>query len=105
MTLSDLYDQPHLIGSAWLWLLISLDIYIVFAFMSCKTVIMTCMSLRCLFLIYFDNSSLLSTELTEIDAARNWPCKGGRIPKTWRFDPLTSQTSGLFVAKFTKVVI
>ncbi|KAL2662495.1 hypothetical protein GLYMA_02G047100v4 [Glycine max] len=46
-----------------------------------------------------------TAELTEIDAASDWPCKGGRIPKTWRFDPLTSQTSGLFVAKFTKVVI
>ncbi|KAE9614593.1 putative RNA (C5-cytosine) methyltransferase, S-adenosyl-L-methionine-dependent methyltransferase [Lupinus albus] len=46
-----------------------------------------------------------TAELVEIDAARNWPCKGGRIPKTWRFDPLTSQTSGLFVARFTKVVI
>jgi hypothetical protein len=31
--------------------------------------------------------------LAEIDAARNWRCKDGRIPKTWRFDPLTSQTS------------
>ncbi|KEH20375.1 NOL1/NOP2/sun family RNA methylase, putative [Medicago truncatula] len=47
----------------------------------------------------------ITAELTEIDAARNWPCKGGRIRKTWRFDPLTSQTSGLFVAKFRKVVI
>ncbi|XP_061357179.1 rRNA (cytosine-C(5))-methyltransferase NOP2C isoform X1 [Gastrolobium bilobum] len=47
----------------------------------------------------------VTAELTEIDAARTWPCKGGRIQKTWRFDPLTSQTSGLFVAKFTKVVI
>ncbi|XP_019446890.1 PREDICTED: multisite-specific tRNA:(cytosine-C(5))-methyltransferase trm4b isoform X2 [Lupinus angustifolius] len=46
-----------------------------------------------------------TAELVEIDAARNWPCKGGRIPKTWRFDPLASQTSGLFVARFTKVVI
>ncbi|CAJ1942337.1 unnamed protein product [Sphenostylis stenocarpa] len=46
-----------------------------------------------------------TAELIEIDAARNWPCKGGCIPKTWRFDPLTSQTSGLFIAKFTKVVI
>ncbi|RDY14231.1 hypothetical protein CR513_00735 [Mucuna pruriens] len=44
-----------------------------------------------------------NAELTEIDASRNWPCKGGCIPKTWRFDPLTSQTSGLFVAKFTKI--
>lgn len=41
--------------------------------------------------------------LQEIDAAASWPCKGGRIPKTLRFDPSTSQTSGLFVAKFTKV--
>ncbi|XP_027919635.1 uncharacterized protein LOC114178117 [Vigna unguiculata] len=46
-----------------------------------------------------------TAELTEIDAARNWPCKGGCIPKTWRFDPLTSRTSGLFIAKFTKLVI
>lgn len=46
-----------------------------------------------------------SAELQEIDAAKNWPCKGGRIPKTLRFDPLTSQTSGLFVAKFTKLTI
>lgn len=42
-------------------------------------------------------------ELVEIDAARFWPCKSGRISKTLRFDPLTSRTSGLFVAKFTKV--
>ncbi|KAF7809642.1 putative NOL1/NOP2/sun family RNA methylase [Senna tora] len=46
-----------------------------------------------------------SAELQEIDAARSWPCKGGRVEKTWRFDPLTSQTSGLFVAKFTKLAI
>ncbi|KAK7360212.1 hypothetical protein VNO77_02194 [Canavalia gladiata] len=46
-----------------------------------------------------------TAELMEIDAAKNWPCKGGCFPKTWRFDSLTSQTSGLFVAKFTKVVI
>ncbi|KAK7346338.1 hypothetical protein VNO80_20855 [Phaseolus coccineus] len=46
-----------------------------------------------------------TAELTEIDAARNWPCKGGCLPKTWRFDPLTSRTSGLFIAKFTKLVI
>ncbi|RVW51746.1 hypothetical protein CK203_066680 [Vitis vinifera] len=42
-------------------------------------------------------------ELQEIDAATSWPCKSGGIPKTLRFDPLTSQTSGLFVAKFTKL--
>ncbi|XP_027346163.1 uncharacterized protein LOC113857987 isoform X5 [Abrus precatorius] len=46
-----------------------------------------------------------TAELMEIDAARNWPCKGGLIQKTCRFDALTSQTSGLFVAKFTKLVI
>ncbi|KAL5728998.1 hypothetical protein ACHQM5_002012 [Ranunculus cassubicifolius] len=43
-----------------------------------------------------------SAELKEIDGANNWPCKRGRISKTLRFDPLTSQTSGLFIAKFTK---
>ncbi|XP_010275083.1 PREDICTED: uncharacterized protein LOC104610247 isoform X3 [Nelumbo nucifera] len=41
--------------------------------------------------------------LQEIDAAKSWPCRSGRIPNTLRFDPLTSQTSGLFVAKFTKL--
>ncbi|GMI68200.1 tRNA methyltransferase 4g [Hibiscus trionum] len=44
-----------------------------------------------------------SAELQEIDEAKEWPCKSGRIPKTLRFDPLTSQTSGLFVARFTKL--
>ncbi|MBA0677613.1 hypothetical protein Goari_019012 [Gossypium aridum] len=44
-----------------------------------------------------------SAELQEINEAEEWPCKSGRIPKTLRFDPLTSQTSGLFVAKFTKL--
>ncbi|XP_065857779.1 uncharacterized protein [Euphorbia lathyris] len=43
-----------------------------------------------------------SAELQEIDGARDWPCKSGRIPKTLRFDPMTSQTSGLFVVRFTK---
>ncbi|XP_050383794.1 rRNA (cytosine-C(5))-methyltransferase NOP2C [Argentina anserina] len=46
-----------------------------------------------------------SAELQAIDAAENWPCRNGRLPKTLRFDPLTSNTSGLFVAKFTKVAI
>ncbi|XP_059641141.1 multisite-specific tRNA:(cytosine-C(5))-methyltransferase trm4b [Cornus florida] len=46
-----------------------------------------------------------SAELLEIDAAKNWPCKSGQIPKTLRFDPVTSRTSGLFVAKFTKLAI
>lgn len=42
-------------------------------------------------------------ELLEIEAAKNWPCRQARIPKTLRFDPQTSSTSGLFVAKFTKL--
>ncbi|KAK2661516.1 hypothetical protein Ddye_000090 [Dipteronia dyeriana] len=46
-----------------------------------------------------------SAELEEIDAAKDWPCRSGRIPKTLRFDPSTSKTSGLFVAKFTKLAI
>ncbi|CAK7334245.1 unnamed protein product [Dovyalis caffra] len=46
-----------------------------------------------------------SAELREIVAAKDWPCKSGRIPKTLRFDPVTSQTSGLFVAKFTKLAV
>lgn len=46
-----------------------------------------------------------SAALQEIDAAKDWPCKGGRIPKTLRFDPVTSKTSGLFVAKFTKLAV
>ncbi|XP_074348452.1 rRNA (cytosine-C(5))-methyltransferase NOP2C isoform X2 [Apium graveolens] len=44
-----------------------------------------------------------SAELLDIEAAKYWPCKSGQIQKTLRFDPLTSQTSGLFVAKFTKL--
>ncbi|GFY88026.1 S-adenosyl-L-methionine-dependent methyltransferases superfamily protein [Actinidia rufa] len=46
-----------------------------------------------------------SAELLEIDVAETWPCRSGRIPKTLRFDPMTSRTSGLFVAKFTKLAI
>lgn len=46
-----------------------------------------------------------SAALQEIDAAKDWPCKSGRIPKTLRFDPVTSKTSGLFVAKFTKLAV
>lgn len=45
-----------------------------------------------------------SAELQEVDAAANWCCRSGRIPRTLRFDPSTSQTSGLFVAKITKLV-
>ncbi|XP_010550470.1 PREDICTED: uncharacterized protein LOC104821331 [Tarenaya hassleriana] len=44
-----------------------------------------------------------SAELGEIEASRDWPCTSGRIPKTLRFDPYTSGTSGLFIAKITKV--
>ncbi|KAL3821410.1 hypothetical protein ACJIZ3_007315 [Penstemon smallii] len=47
----------------------------------------------------------VSAQLQEIEAAKNWPCRGARIPKTLRFDPLTSSTSGLFIAKFTKLAI
>nr|XP_043614390.1 ribosomal RNA small subunit methyltransferase B [Erigeron canadensis] len=47
----------------------------------------------------------VSAELVEIDGSKSWPCKSGRIPKTLRFDPLTSRTSGLFVAKFTKLAM
>lgn len=46
-----------------------------------------------------------SAELLEIDAAKIWPCKSGQVPNTLRFDPVTSQTSGLFIAKFTKLAI
>ncbi|KAK9142214.1 hypothetical protein Syun_011614 [Stephania yunnanensis] len=46
-----------------------------------------------------------SAELQEINAAAKWPCKIGRLPKTLRFDPLTSQTSGLFIAKFKKLAL
>ncbi|XWS33872.1 hypothetical protein CRYUN_Cryun22dG0120200 [Craigia yunnanensis] len=42
-------------------------------------------------------------ELQEIDEAKGWTSKSGRIPMTMRFDHLTSQTGGLFVAKFTKL--
>ncbi|KAK1304270.1 hypothetical protein QJS10_CPB11g01853 [Acorus calamus] len=44
-----------------------------------------------------------AAELVEIEVAKNWPCKSGQIPKTLRFDPLASQTSGLFIAKITKI--
>lgn len=46
-----------------------------------------------------------SAELQEVEVSKNWPCKNGQLPNTLRFDPLTSQTSGLFVAKFTKLAI
>ncbi|KAK6924496.1 SAM-dependent methyltransferase RsmB/NOP2-type [Dillenia turbinata] len=43
------------------------------------------------------------SKLQEIDGSENCPCRSGQIPKTLRFDPLTSQTSGLFIAKFKKL--
>ncbi|CAL5004226.1 unnamed protein product [Urochloa decumbens] len=42
-------------------------------------------------------------DLQKIDLSDSWPCRSGGIPKTLRFDPATSQTSGLFVAKFSKL--
>ncbi|KAF4347814.1 hypothetical protein G4B88_012927 [Cannabis sativa] len=45
-----------------------------------------------------------SAELQEISGAESWPCRSGGILKTLRFDPLTSQTSGLFVAMIRKIV-
>ncbi|CAO2167938.1 unnamed protein product [Urochloa humidicola] len=42
-------------------------------------------------------------DLQKIDSSDSWPCRSGGIPKTLRFDPATSQTSGLFVAKFSKL--
>lgn len=44
-----------------------------------------------------------SAELLKINPADSWPCRSGGIQKTLRFDPATSQTSGLFVAKFVKL--
>lgn len=46
-----------------------------------------------------------SAVLQEIKAADNWQCRSGRIPKTLRFDPRTSQTGGLFIAKLKKVAV
>ncbi|KQJ94967.1 hypothetical protein BRADI_3g14400v3 [Brachypodium distachyon] len=44
-----------------------------------------------------------SAELQSVDGADSWPCRSGSIQKTLRFDPGTSQTSGLFVAKLIKL--
>ncbi|CAH2043038.1 unnamed protein product [Thlaspi arvense] len=44
-----------------------------------------------------------SAELQEIETAKDWPCRSGRTPKTVRFEPSTSATSGLFVAKIRKL--
>ncbi|XP_047968920.1 uncharacterized protein LOC125212724 isoform X2 [Salvia hispanica] len=49
-------------------------------------------------------SECASAKLLEIDAAMNWPCKQSRVANALRFDPVTSSTSGLFVAKFTKLM-
>ncbi|KAE9450316.1 hypothetical protein C3L33_17786, partial [Rhododendron williamsianum] len=65
-----------------------------------KWIFICAFSLICIFECLY-----LLAELLEIDAAKNWPCRSGRIPKTLRFDPMTSRTSGLFVAKFTKLAI
>ncbi|PKU87401.1 uncharacterized protein LOC110114712 isoform X2 [Dendrobium catenatum] len=43
-----------------------------------------------------------SAELMKVDSAETWRCRSGGIPLTLRFDPKTSQTSGMFIAKFTK---
>ncbi|XP_024400981.1 uncharacterized protein [Physcomitrium patens] len=42
-------------------------------------------------------------ELQEVEPARQWPCRPGGLPHTLRFDPVTSHTSGLFIAKLTKL--
>ncbi|CAA6657893.1 unnamed protein product [Spirodela intermedia] len=44
-----------------------------------------------------------SADLQDVDAAKNWPCRSGKILKTLRFDPSTSRTSGLFIAKIMKM--
>ncbi|KAG6385370.1 hypothetical protein SASPL_154204 [Salvia splendens] len=49
-------------------------------------------------------SECASAKLQEMDAAKNWPCKQARLANALRFDPVTSSTSGLFVAKFTKLL-
>ncbi|GBG84222.1 hypothetical protein CBR_g38194 [Chara braunii] len=41
-------------------------------------------------------------ELQPIACAKEWPHRSGMLEHTVRFDPLTSNTSGLFVAKITK---
>ncbi|KAL8506391.1 hypothetical protein ACS0TY_017320 [Phlomoides rotata] len=48
-------------------------------------------------------SQYASAVLVEIEDAKKWPCREAKIAKTLRFDPQTSSTSGLFVAKFTKL--
>jgi 16S rRNA C967 or C1407 C5-methylase (RsmB/RsmF family) len=45
-----------------------------------------------------------NAELKEVDPAKHWPCRPGDLPHTLRFDPVTSNTSGLFIAKIVKRV-
>ncbi|KOO28034.1 s-adenosyl-l-methionine-dependent methyltransferase domain-containing protein [Chrysochromulina tobinii] len=42
-------------------------------------------------------------ELVPIESLRGAPCRAGDVPHTLRFEPRISQTSGLFVAKLTKL--
>jgi 16S rRNA C967 or C1407 C5-methylase (RsmB/RsmF family) len=42
-------------------------------------------------------------ELVPIESLRSAPCRAGDVPHTLRFEPRISQTSGLFVAKLTKL--
>lgn len=41
-------------------------------------------------------------ELQEVKIAREWPCKPGGLAHSLRFDPVASNTSGLFVARIIK---
>lgn len=45
-------------------------------------------------------------EVVEIEESKkyNWPCKNGRLVHTLRFDPISSSTSGLFLARIRKRV-
>ena len=40
--------------------------------------------------------------LVPVESLHHAPCRAGSLPHTLRFDPRTSQTSGLFVAKLRK---
>ncbi|XP_073279457.1 uncharacterized protein [Primulina huaijiensis] len=50
-------------------------------------------------------SQNLSAKFVEIDDTKRWACSPARVPKTLRFDPSTSFTTGAFIAKFTKLTI
>ncbi|MCO5576381.1 hypothetical protein L7F22_030191 [Adiantum nelumboides] len=45
-----------------------------------------------------------NAELVEIEECQksNWPCENGKLPHTLRFNPISSSTSGLFLAKIKK---